>query len=347
MRFHFPISGDMLNDNDGTLRDGRLYVKVQIAAHPQDNIYVNRIPAKYDGQFFVVEVPLYGYRNILTVYNAATSESANATVYWLKNADNKARLSLDDNIYCFRDLAKNAGNYKSLFENPYFALYKKVNELYGTKVHVNVYYQCEDFNLTMMPDKYKPEFTANSNWLQFSFHALQDQPERPYKHTDFDTILHDYDLVTEQLIRFAGEECVSPVTTVHWGECTREGVRALRARGLRALMGYFQYYDFEPYVSYYFDIGHAMRHNKRDFWKDEAEDMIFGRIYHVLNLDSVADIAKIPHYGGFMELMIHEQHFYPWHEHYMPDFEERVMVGAKFAADNGYKSAWVQDCVLE
>ena len=347
MRFHFPIDGDMLNNNECVARDGCLFVKTQIAAHPSEIIYVNGVISHYDEQFHVAEVPLYGYRNTITAYSATTCKGVDITVYWLKDAAYKSRLSLDDNIYCLRDLTRNAANYKSVFENPYFALYKKAHDVYGSKVHMNIYYQCEDFNISMLPDKYKAEFKANADWFQFSFHALQDQPDKPYRHTDFNTILRDYDLVTEQIIRFAGEECVSPVTTVHWGECTREGVRALRARGIRCLMGYFILDGLKPAVSYYYDTGQTLRHSARDFWKDNKEDMVFGRIYHVLNEGSIEDIQKVRLYGGFLEMMIHEQYFYPEYHMFLPDYEQRVMAGQKFASDNGYKPAWVHDCVFE
>jgi len=349
MRFHFPIDGDMLNNNEGEIRNGCLFIKVYMIAHPEELIYVNGAPCVYDGRFHVAEVPLYGYRNLLTAYHTGIGLSKEIVVYRLKNATYKSRLSLDDNIYCLRDLARNANHYKSVFENPYFALFKRMHNRFGTKVHMNIYYQCEDFNITMLPEQYKAEFKENANWLQFSFHALADQPDKPYKHTDFATILRDYDMVTEEIIRFAGEECVSPVTTVHWGECSREGVRALRGRGIRALMGYFQFEEdgVTPYVSYYYDQGQTLHHSTRDFWKDHHEDMVFGRIYHVLNIGPLEDINKIKLYGGFLELMIHEQYFIQGHPLYLPDFEQRVIAGETLASNHGYKPSWVQDCIFE
>jgi len=205
-----------------------------------------------------------------------------------------------------------------------------------------------------MPDKYKSEFQENSDWLQFSFHALQNDPEKPYIHTTYEEILRDYDLVTEQIIRFAGHECLSATTTVHWGECTREGVRALRARGMRCLMGYFRFDELKPVVSYYMDLGHAFHVSRRDFWKDNNEDMVFGRINIVLNEDRFDDILKVleleranPHTSGFIEMMIHEQYFYPEYEYYLKDFEKRLLTGVRWAVENGYKPAWTHDCVFE
>ena len=354
MRFHFPIDGDMLNAHDGAVRDGRLYVPVKIVAHPQSNIFINRVQARFDGTFFTAEVTLDSYRNTLAAYDAATSEKSIVAAYWLKDAVQKYRLSLDDNIRCMRDLVRNANDYASVFDNPYLGLYKKAHDLYGTKVHVNLYYQCDGFDLTMMPDKFKPEFQANADWLRFTFHALQNDPDRPYIRVSYDEILRDYDLVTDQIVRFAGEECLSPVTTVHWGECTREGVRALRARGVRCLMAYFQQEGNRPVVSYYCDLGQSLHLSRRNFWKDHAEDMIFGRTNLVLNIGTAGDIRKNlereksnPHTAGFMELMIHEQYFYPDYAGYLPDYENRVLDAVLWATESGYKPAWVKDCVWE
>ena len=46
-------------------------------------------------------------------------------------------------------------------------------------------------------------------------------------------------MVKEQIRRFAGDELMGPVTTLHWGEATVEGCRALRDSGYTALAGYF------------------------------------------------------------------------------------------------------------
>jgi len=353
MFFKFPVDGDMLNAHDGETNENRLYVRVHVMELPGSEIYINRIKAAYINGLYEAVVPLDGYRNTLKAYNATSLESREIVVYWLKNATNKFRLSLDDNIWCLQDLAKNAHIYKSIFENPYFALYKKAHDLYQAKVHMNIYYQCDGFDLTMMPEKFKGEFQANSDWFHFAFHAKQNDPPRPYLNTTFDEILHDFDRIMEQVHRFAGQE-IQPVTTVHWGECTREGVRALRARGLRCLMGYFWTERNIPTVSYYLDLGQTLNLAGRNFWKDNREDIVFGRIANVLNTGPLKDIIpqlerekEDPQKNGFMELMIHEQYFYPKYESYLPDYEDRVLSSVKWAVENGYRPAWVSDCVFE
>ena len=102
------------------------------------------------------------------------------------------RLSVDDVILALKDIAEQ--KYASIFENPFFAVYKRVYDAYGTKVHMNIYYQTvdESFNLSMFPDKYKREFQENGRWLKFTFHSLKDKPDSPYKYASYEQVTEDF-----------------------------------------------------------------------------------------------------------------------------------------------------------
>ncbi|NLD88439.1 MAG: hypothetical protein GX633_09325, partial [Clostridiales bacterium] len=141
------------------------------------------------------------------------------------------RLSVDDNIWFLRNIA-NHPEYTSLFDDPYLALYKDIHDRYGTKVHMNIYYETDGFNLTMMPDRFKDEWEANSNWLRLSFHAKADTPNWPYIDAPYEKVNEDYNQVVREIKRFAGESVLGPVTTIHFAEATKEGVRALRDNGI-------------------------------------------------------------------------------------------------------------------
>ena len=342
----------MLNKYDGAERNGRFFVKIRAAALPRGELYVNDIKMTEADGLYTAEAPLDGYHNTLTLYDAQTRESKKIIVFWLKNSTGHYRLSLDDNIWCLRDAAKYASEYKSIFDNPYFAIYKKVHDLYDTKVQMNIYYQCEGFDLSMMPDKYKSEFKENADWFRFSFHARQNDPDKPYLNTTYEALLSDYDKVVAEIRRFAGQE-IQPVTTLHWGESTREGVRALRARGIRCLFG-FVGTPGDVGCAYYLDKGLSDHIYGRDFWYDAEEDMIFATINIFINNVELKDIVPYldverqnPHRSGNMELLIHEQYFYPHYVAYRPDYAERVLASVKWAADNGYTPAWVEDHLFE
>ena len=353
MHFIFPIDGDMLNRYDAVKGAGRTHVNVRVAALPHGELYVNRVKLTEKNRVYSADVPVYGYRNTLALYDAQTNETKKIVVYWADGAVGTYRLWLDDNIWCLKDLAANADTYKSLFDNPYFALYKKAHEQTGAKVHMNIYHRCDGFDLSMMPDKYKNDFKDNADWLRLAFHARQNDPDRIYRNASFDEIYADYDMVVNEIRRFAGQH-IAPTMVLHWAVCPAEGVRALRAHGIRILMALPDAPGNIPRESYYHDLGQTLNLMRRNFWKDNAEDMVFGRVNIILNTGSYERILPFldtektdPHRGGSMELLIHEQYFYPHYSHYLPDYEKRVMMAVKWAAEHGYKPAWLEDCVLE
>ncbi|WP_202865993.1 hypothetical protein [Paenibacillus contaminans] len=350
----FPLDGDMLNEYDGIVREERLYIQVRLAGAAESKFTVNGAAAERSGDGFAAEIGLDGYRNTIAIAEEGTGNTEEVTVYWLRNATQKYRVSVDDNIWFLRDIAANSDKYESIFENPYLSVYKELYDTYGTKVHLNLFYSTEGFDLSQMPDKYKEEWKANAHWLRLTFHANQEFPDKPYKSTATEIILADCEKVTREIIRFAGEESLSPVTTVHWGEATREGARALRGFGIGTLAGYFKFVDGEPIVSYYLDKDRIAHLNKRDFWKDHSEDIVFAKIDMVLDKTNQEDIVPLldhvranPHEAGFIELMIHEQYFYSDYSAYQPDFREKLLTAAKWATEHGYQPAFLSECVGE
>ena len=83
------------------------------------------------------------------------------------------RLSVDDNVRFLQDIAEH--DYRSVFENPYLAMYRRLHEKYGLKVHMNIYWESPeygDFTLLDMPDRYRQEWLDNRDWLRFSMPTL-------------------------------------------------------------------------------------------------------------------------------------------------------------------------------
>ena len=276
----------------------------------------------------------------------------------------KFRLSSDDNILFLQDINKNKDKYTSIFENPYLAIYKKAHDRFGAKVHLNLFYEFipnsrdfsgerEYFNLSMMTDKFRDEFRANSDWLKLAFHANAEYPDKPYKYATPEKIREDYTKVCREIERFAGAECISNTTTVHWGEATKEGVRELRRLGLRSLTGYFRTNkDGDPIVSYYFGADKLDLVADRDYWYDAETDMNFVQIDLVLNektyehnMDALGNIINDPLRGGFVSLMIHEQYFHSDYRRHLPDFEARVLDACKMMKENGYVGIHLKDLV--
>ena len=45
--------------------------------------------------------------------------------------------------------------------------------------------------------------------------------------------------------------------------------------------------------------------------------------------------------------MIHEQYFHKDYIEYQPDFRQKVMTAVKWASDNGYKPAFLSECIFD
>jgi len=348
-----PVDGDMLTEIDGIIQEDGLGITVKIAAAPGSRIRVNGVPAKRVDDIFVSEIFLTGYSNPIEIIERKSGYSQKITVYWLKNYLNKYRLSLDDNIWFLKDISVNSSRYKSIFENPYMSFLREVHDTYGTKIHINIYYQTEGFNLSQMTDKFRDEWRNNSDWLRLSFHALQNDPDKPYITAGYEEVKRDCAMVKAQIRRFAGEELMGPVTTLHWGEAKVEGCRALRDSGYKALAGYFEFEDGKPVVSYYLDADKTEHIGRRGIWCDNSEGIIFKKIHMVINLYKqeeiiplLDEVKKDPHNSAFLDLMIHEQYFYPFYVAYQPDFCEKVLTAVKWASDNGYKPAFLSECLF-
>lgn len=348
-----PLDGDMLTPDDGVVKDGSLVTQIKVSAPLDSVVYINDIQAVYKGDCFVADAVLKDYRNEIVVTDRKTRSRKKITVFWPKSMPGKYRFSLDDNILFLKDINANSSKYTSIFDNAYLGLLKKVHDTFGTKIHVNIYYQTEGFNLSQMTDKYKSEWKENAGWLHLSFHALQNDPDRPYFASGYDEVKRDCEMVKAQIKRFAGEEVMSPETTLHWGAATLEGCRALRDCGYKALAGYFVVEPGEEPVAYYLDEEKKLNLSKRVAWRDNIEGIIFSRINIVINrfkLDEIVpyldSIKQDPHRSAYMEVMIHEQYFYPTYNAYQPDYGEKVMTTMKWVTDNGYKPAFLSEVLL-
>lgn len=362
VRFSFPIDGDCINSGDGVRKGNDLIVKVKVCAPAGAEIFVNDVKTKFNGNEHEAEIRFCSYRTSLTAVDKISGESDTIAVYKFVNPEKKFRLSVDDNILFFKDIAEKQNEYKSLFDNPYLKMFKRAHDDTGVCVHLNLFYEtfrdtekAGYFNLSMMPDKYKAEWEANSDWLRLSFHSRTND-YWPYKHTGHTLITEECKKVHREILRFAGEKSLAKTTTLHFGSTNITGVRALRTLGYQNLAGYFEFdNEGNTMVAYHYPKDLVAYVGNRDFWRDTEEDITFCRIDRVLNLDKtvagnmkfVKEVFSSPTRGKFIELMIHEEYFYPDYGAYIPEFGNIVYESCKWLKEQGYKSAFIQDVVKE
>jgi len=352
LRILAPADGAILNRHDGRSEAGGLRIVVAGRATGARQVRINGAPVPVREGGFQTTVLLRAPETRI-VAEAPGGRREAVTVLWDRDSYPRYRVSTDDNIWFLRDLARNAGRYRSIFDNPYLAFWREMHRKYGAKIQHNIYYETEGFNLSEMPDRFRSEWRAGADWMRLTFHARANDPDRPYLYASAEQIRRDYRLVTREIERFAGPELISPFTTIHWGAATLAAGRALRQEGVRGLVGYFEERDGLPRVAYYLFTPQWRHLLARDYWKDTREDLIFLRHDLVINtvpLEGIVPhlerVAADPHQAEVLELMIHEQYFYPDYVAYQPDFRQRVERAIRWATERGYRPAFYEEGFL-
>ena len=332
-----PWDGDILNRHDGAETPEGLSIEVTGQVAPGAKVTVNGTPAETDGCEFRCRVTLRQRQNeIAALAKAAAGEWRDSiTLLWDKGSQPRYRFSVDDNIEFLKDLGTAPQQYDSLFDHWYLAFWRRMHEQFGAKVHINIYYQtvARDFTIAGMPDKWRREWEANSDWLHLSFHALQNKPDRIYRDAAYEQIARDFELVMAEIERFAGEAVTSEETTLHWGAIPKDSCRALADRGIRTLIG-----AGHPawYIS---DHVHT-----RDAWYEQDLDLKLVSIDAIVNNLQVGEVdahldqqASDPHTGELMELLIHEQYFRKELVHFQPDVQQKVVKSLEWVTRRGYQ----------
>jgi len=348
-----PVDGDVLNRHDGVEAADGLTINVHGTVPNGGSVTVNGSPASVSGNTFSCGVTL------AKRHNAIVAESGNdrdeILMWWDKGSVKRYRFSVDDNIQFLKDLGMDPAAYPSLFDHWHLAFWREMHREFAAKIHINIYYQTDGFDLTQMPDKWKGEWQENASWLHLSFHALQDAPQRPYRNAVYTQIAHDYDLVCGHIRRFAGNEVLTKTTTVHWAECPRRAIAALRDRGIEQLIGLFdvQGYEGPCTTGYYLSREQCAHCDERPAWFDRETGLMFIRCTSVVNSVEVENIVShldertsTPQTTEMVELLIHEQYFRKELSYYQPTVMDKVRAALKWVTDRGYEPVFWSDGFL-
>lgn len=350
----WPFHGAVLNWRHGRKVDKGLEIVVTGVAPPEYPVTVNGQVASRAGQRFSAPIVLSErVTEIVAVAEGITGRQEHRIrVVWDRHSFPRYRFAIDDNSFFLRDIAQN--NYRSLFDCPYLAMLRDFHRKYGTKFVLNIYFTTgDDFNLTQFPDRYRSEWADNADWLRLAFHAYADKPDRPYQHAAAQKLAADYDLVAEQVLRFAGEQTWTPTTIVHWGMVLPQALPVLRQRGVRVLSGYFRKLGGIWDVNYHLDPIRCEYLSRHDALMDFDVDIVFSKIDVVCNTLPPEEVVKTltplpddPNTAEIMDLMTHEQYFWPFYQNYLPDHPQRVEAALRFVTDRGYKPVFLHEGFL-
>ena len=354
LRFLSPINGDVLHSRDGEFVDGKLMATVCVEGPAGKCIAINGVSAKEENGVYTAVVPLSGYP-VEVVATCDCGATASVKVFVAPEFAGKYRVSIDDAIWFLRDIHEN--NYDSLFENPYLKFFRELHEEFGTVLHLNLYLDDIDsalgdggFSLRMMSDKYKKEWQENANWIRLSFHAKSDSPPKPYLDAPYEKVYADAKAVHDEIVRFAGEELLGKATTVHWGEATMDGIRALRDVGWNVFPCDFNVDDNLPACSFYLSVEERRHMKKRFVWHDDRIGVTFFRCAIITDTKKLEEIPTFldqinedPIKSVYMDMLIHEQYFYEKYPLYQENYRDKVRATVEWAVKNGYQPGFLSD----
>ncbi len=246
---------------------------------------------------------------------------------------------IEDNIWFLQELTRDKP--ASAFDHPYLAMLKRLYKKYGTRVQLDLFYSVEGFNLSEMTDMYKEEFKANSDWLCFGFHSRSEHPPYIYKNASYEEVLKDCADIHREILRFAGEECLSLYTSVHYAAISEEGKRALRDSGIRGIIDLFAFKGEEKlaYGVKFDDKREPFTYDKESGFYYYYNDMII----NLYGLEEIGEYMKAIPQKPLTLVMIHEQYFFPYYKAYQPDYEEKLDMVMKTLTDRGLKSVFLSE----
>lgn len=108
--------------------------------------------------------------------------------------------SLDDTINIFKELSH--ASYESVFRQETLRQLRRLHDSYGAVFSLYCYYSDGgSFDLSQMDERYADEFSQNSHWLRFAFHAYSPNDEG---RLSAEQEVKMYELTMKELCRITG-----------------------------------------------------------------------------------------------------------------------------------------------
>jgi len=259
--------------------------------------------------------------------------------------------TIDDNIRFLEELVREGA--RSLFQSPYLGMLQRLHRRFSCKVQLNMFYSYSpgSFSLADCPDRFREEFSENAGWLRLSFHARHNDPPFPYDGRDA-ALLADFGETMGELLRIAGEKALARTTTLHYVTAGRKACQGLRERGVLALLGMYLDLPGRGALRNCLTREEARPLLSRSFLRDEGTGLVMARNDLVLNQYPLSEIVprlkaivSRDNPDAFVEIMIHEQYFYPDYRDYQPDFEEKLVSALSFLTEAGYRSLFLEEAL--
>lgn len=353
LRIDQPFDGAVLNHRHGKAVDGGLQIEVAGEAPQGQRVTVNGVEARRQGTRFTADIVLRDKETkIVAAANGASGRQEScARVVWDRHSFPRYRVTIDDNGFFLRDIAEK--NCRSLFDCHYLKGLRELNKKYGMKVSLNIFYLTGEFKLSQFPDRYRSEWQDNADWLRLAFHAYTEHPGRPYQNAAPEKLIADLDLVNAEILRFAGQQAFSPPTVIHFCMVQPSAFKPLYERGVRALSGYFVGANGKYDINYNLDAVRSQYLSCHDAWKDFDSGIVFSHVDIVVNSTPLAKIIPTlqpriedPNQAEIVDILTHEQYFWPFYHNYIPDHFQRLETAVRWATERGHKPVFLHEGFL-
>ena len=380
--------GAVLNHNHGRETDKSLTVRIEGISEMGCPVTVNGISATMRGRNFSAEVALTDRINTVTA--AAVTPYGNfaqeLTLVWDRKSFKRYSSYIDDHIFVFTDLAKERPRHA--FDHFYLARLKAIHDKYGFGVTLNCFFHNahHEFLLKDMPDTWKSEFRDNSDWLRFSFHSYSEFPDRPYCEASAEEFGRDWDMVQNEIVRFAGAECFTPPMVIHWAnihpavaqEMIRRGVKCYSGNLHPRVMGGPSLADRQnggdmnevekrsvsgadkaagsPGMALHYGFYEEKSYLDSDrLYYDPLIGLFFFNCFACCNLTPMEELTarcrsaeeKFEEAGvEFCSFASHEQYSFPYYPNYLPDHLDRLERAARFMKESGSQAVFANEGLL-
>lgn len=349
-----PVHGAVVNRRYGEQTDDRLMLPVSGTAPRFGQVTVNGEAADVLNERFEVVVPITEPEQDITAVFEGTAGRQEHTVrvVWDRHSYPRYRFSIDDNSFWLRDITREG--YDSLFDCFYLQMLGDLNERYGVKFTLNIYYETADgWTLEDFPEDYKGEFQDNADWMVLAFHAWADKPDRPYQYATAKTLLSDMERVNEQIVRIAGAQTLAMPTVIHWAMLPPETLPELHEAGIEVLSIGLQRKPSGWDINYRLDPVICDHIHTNDGIKDFRSGIIFSDSDICCNRLEIDEIETRleesyadPHRAEVLDLFTHEQYFWPFYHNYIPNHPERMDAAIRWVTERGYKPTFFHDGFL-
>ena len=279
---------------------------------------------------------------------------------WDRYSEPRYRFSIDDNSFFLRDIAQK--EYKSLFDCFYLKMLRDLHTKYGVKFTVNIYYTTPTSRFPTdaisacpsSPTATRASGATMPHWLRLAFHAYANKPDRPYQDAPPEKLIADMDLVAAEIRRFAGEEAYAPPTVHPLGHDAPLGLQAAgeprRSRAQRRLLvpaaasttSTTAGTTTSPSTVASTTPGRTSRAASSSPWSISSATTC----PWTASPPRWSRWPRTPITAEIMDLFTHEQYFWPFYCHYIPDHPQRLDTAIRWVTEHGYKPVFFHEGFL-